>query len=47
MIVWDKNEDLLKQSRDEVNKFVREGCQFIQQCVDITDRDQVGCTISR
>lgn len=42
VIVWDKDEERLKQSHDEVSCLLQNGCHLIQQCVDITNRLQVG-----
>ena len=42
VIVWDKNMELLQATRDDLKSHIGKGYCLIQQCVDITDRDDVG-----
>ena len=42
VIVWDKNMELLEATRDDLKSHIGKGYSLVQQCVDITDRNDVG-----
>lgn len=41
VVVWDKNMDNLQKTKDEVLEHMKKGFLFIQQCVDISSKQQV------
>ena len=41
VVVWDKNTDNLQKTKDEVLEHMKKGFLFMQQCVDISSKQQV------
>lgn len=41
IVIWDKNEEKMRETRKEIEKLLHSGYYLIQQKIDVTNKNQV------